>query len=512
MSSLYTELLSRSSLARALSSIHTSISSSRIASVNFAPKASLSLQIPPLTSISVLPSAVDSQLPGVWLTTANSVSEEDGSIGAPSSNPSLAKHFALLLLDNEASILKDIEASSEALAPPLAHYIRSSKPTKSFAQISMMSSISLQDIQLLASHLVYWRRARAIPPLHQRDTYIVSPNCDLRKLAAASAVYAATFPAFPSLPKMLSALSGIPRPFYTLIPSKDHKESYFKILAWLLRGGWVTQLRTFGWIKVSKAIKEKADAEARREREDTESNADEDQEDRLRRYHGNGHHEDRASFSAFSSKFAQSASQNYRRTSVSSSLASTSPTRYRTERPFPHKAARRPTPPLLTSSLILNPNRASDIESRWLDTIQGMLPSTTADPAESEVRDSKKPGVKLIPPTPGTRNENSQLGHHLDLSSAPLDLNDPDIKRFFPMLQKYLNGHDPLEKIAVREGLKRKYIWRILSHLGAASPVQAGPSGAGSGGNLAAAGQSSTPSRKSAEEDFEKVLVTVRHW
>lgn len=56
---------------------------------------------------------------------------------------------------------------------------------------------------------------------------------------------------------MLSCLSSRPRPFSTLIPSKDHRRAYLDILVWLLRHGWVTQLRTFGLLKIPKVIKQK---------------------------------------------------------------------------------------------------------------------------------------------------------------------------------------------------------------------------------------------------------------
>ena len=150
----------------------------------------------------------------------------------------------------------DINATQSPLTGPLTHYLRASTPTKSFLQISQSSGIPLSDIKLLASHLIYWRRARAIPPLRQGDTYIVSPNADMQRLASASSSFAKVFSTLPSLPRILNMLSSTPRPYSTIIPSKDHKEMYLEILAWLLRNGWVTQLRTFAWIRVPSNIKE----------------------------------------------------------------------------------------------------------------------------------------------------------------------------------------------------------------------------------------------------------------
>lgn len=227
------------------------ISSSRIAHIALTPKSPFSLQIPVPTSISSLPGPLLPQSPGLWLTTATSL-PVDSEVHVSSSQ--LASHYTILLLSDISSILSDIQDTASPLTGPLTHFLHVSKPTKSFQKISQSCGVPLQDIQFMAYHLIYWRRARAIPPLHHRDTYIASPNADMGKLASASSKFAKHFPALPSLPKLLSMLS-LPRPFSTLIPSKDHKEAYLDILAWLLRDGWVTQLRTFAWIQVPHHIR-----------------------------------------------------------------------------------------------------------------------------------------------------------------------------------------------------------------------------------------------------------------
>ena len=236
--------------------LYNCLTTSRIAHLNLTAATSLSLQIPIPVSISTLSSALSPQVPGLWLTTTTSMPVEND---VQRSSSQLGAHFGLLLLADFHTILADVNAAVSPIAAPLSHYLRVSKPTKSFHQISQSSSIPLEHIQFLASHLIYWRRARAIPPLNQRDTYIVSPNADTRNLATAMASFAKAFPALPALPKILSMLSTTPRPFSSLIPSRDHKEAYLEILAWLMRGGWVTQLRTFAWIRVPTAILNKAD-------------------------------------------------------------------------------------------------------------------------------------------------------------------------------------------------------------------------------------------------------------
>ncbi|KAJ5083193.1 hypothetical protein N7456_012620 [Penicillium angulare] len=454
---LYSDLINQSSLARAIYTVYTSISASKIASVSLSPDVSISLQIPPLTSTPYLAGPADKSYPGLWLTTADSATPVDGH-GVDDNNNAphqvLAKHFALLLLDSETAIIKDIEASGGTLAPALAHYIRCSKPTKSFAQISVSSGIPLSTIQMLASHLVYWRRARAIPPIHQRDTYIVSPNCDLSKLEVATVAYQTAFPTLPSLPKMLSALSGTPRSYGSFIPSKDHKETYFTILAWLLRGGWVTQLRTFARIKVTPEIKLAVEMALRKEevdrylaksnsnnmaKDDSESEDDDDDDD-----------------DAGSSSSSSLASQ-------SSGGDTTMPSRHdpHAQLRTSHKLLDRSTA-LRLSSLILSPHRASSLESRWLDEILSRFPDKASG---TQLPDDASPDI------------------------APKDLQTL-LKIYWPSFLKYFNGCDALEKISVRENLKRKLVWQVLTRLGFGT----GPTG-------------------SLEPDArEQVLVSVRHW
>jgi hypothetical protein len=246
-------MLSQSSLAKAISTLFHSISDSKIAHVHLSSTLSLSLQIPIPTSTSILPSPIAPQLPGLWLTTANSLPTDDD---VDTTTSQLASHFTLLLLCDLSTILTDINATASPLTDPLTHYLRVSTPTKSFLQISRTSGIPLRDIQFLASHLIYWRRARAIPPLNQRDTYIVSPNADMQMLSSAASSFAKRFPTLPSLPRTLHMLSYTPRPYSTIIPSKEHKEAYLDILAWLLRDGWVTQLRTYAWVRVPVHVQE----------------------------------------------------------------------------------------------------------------------------------------------------------------------------------------------------------------------------------------------------------------
>ncbi|KAI9814423.1 MAG: Nitrogen permease regulator 3 [Pycnora praestabilis] len=421
INTLWSSILSKSSLALAISKVYSSISASKIAHVLIS-SSSVSLQIPQIISTPVLPTITEPQMPGLWLTTANSRFDDTDAL--PTTN--LAKHFALLLLDDEASILKDISNERSELSGPLEHYIRSSKPTLSFLQVSIASGIPLADIQFLASHLIYWRRARAIPPLHVRDTYIVSPNANMQLLASATQNYAATFPTLPSLPKMLSLLSGIPRPIGNIIPSKDHRPAYLEILSWLLRGGWVTQLRTFAWIRVPSEIKA-AVAATQSERELSNANIMKD--------NGNEYHSDTVGYSPMSSRRSSNNDDSLnppRRPGYLSpplALSETGSTSSsQTAIPPSSPINRRLSASSLSSfrpSLILDPHKANAQESRWIDAI-----------------------------------------------GASFEGEEEDVRTYWPVFVKYFNGQHALEKIAVREGVKRKEVWRVLAVIEAKGVLQ----------------------------------------
>ena len=367
--------------------------------MNLTPNLSFSLQIPVATSISILPTPTSPQLPGLWLTTATSVAGNDQ---VQTTGSQLAAHFALLLLSDLPTILADVNATGSPIAAPLTHYLRVSTPTKSFLQISQTSGIPLGDIQFLASHLIYWRRARAVPPLHQKDTYIVSPNADMKKLRSQSSTYSKLFPSLPALPKMLNLLSATPRPYSTLIPSKDHKQAYIEILTWLMRGGWVTQLRTFAWIRVSAEIQKAVTQELEDEERNKQPNS------AAGEYNEHNRNEDAVKIDAGEGDLPS----GYLSPPHSTFSSRSSTTINRTAIPLQTAGLTNQSP-----VFIINPTRASGIESRYLSTISADMFSM----------------------------------HGQEVSDA------------WQKCLKYINGQHALEKIAVREGWKRKKVSELLA-------------------------------------------------
>ncbi|KAI5292226.1 Nitrogen permease regulator 3, partial [Ascosphaera acerosa] len=525
MQDLYHDLRGASSLVRAISTVYENISQSRIASIRLSPETTMSLQIPPLTSTSELPLPGEPSCPGLWLTSVETLGsnvhanmyDADG-LDRPAV---LAKHFALLLLVDEHQVLKDIDTST-TFGARLAQYVQVSKPNKSFAQISAMSGISLSDVQIFAGHLVYWRRARAIPPLNQQDTYIVSPNADLRQLSTAAAAYKRAFPTMPSLSKMLSLLSGPPRPYSTFIPTRDHKEVYYSILAWLMRGGWVTQLRTFAWVKASPAIK--LAAEARPGAGDADSEVKDSSGD-----HGNaGSPDTGCSGSAHDAGAAEPMEPRQKgpgspiQTSVGTDSSSVPEDLNRAggvsislqPAAVGDTGAMKPRADLLYSSLILKPYRASAAEMRWLEEIQLRLPYLPPSQTRVTPQSNQHPGTSHEGPVldhlraaeSAARADGSPFRTAAVASSqasgvatpgAP-DQDEDKLKKSWAMFIKYFNGIDAIESIAVREGMKKKVVRRLLLALD-----QGVPAGADIAGSA---------DLKQGNGPRESVLVKVRHW
>jgi Nitrogen Permease regulator of amino acid transport activity 3 len=95
--------------------------------------------------------------------------------------------------------------------------------------------------------------ARAIPPLSNRGIYIVSPIAPIHALPSHTRAFKTRFPTSPPLPTLLSQISSAePRRW-------DHFLATFRlpstILPFLMRTGWLTQIRQFYFIRIPRKVK-----------------------------------------------------------------------------------------------------------------------------------------------------------------------------------------------------------------------------------------------------------------
>ncbi|KAK0612942.1 nitrogen permease regulator of amino acid transport activity 3-domain-containing protein [Bombardia bombarda] len=251
MSSLWEEILQTSTLAASMQDIYDAVSRNKIVALQLDTLGGLvthSVQIPVPSHLPDLPQDGARDQQGLWLTTVNSFMADD----AMEEPDFMDRNFALLLTADEKRVIAELQGDPDETTLAMVEFVRHCKPTLSFYQVGQQSSNALTPAQVrkFAQHFIFWRRAIAIPPLHVRDMYIVSPNCDLRKLPQAAAQWARHFPLSPPLPNFLAELAVAPRPYKLHCPSKAHRPIYMAMLTWLMRGGWVTQLCTFAYVVV----------------------------------------------------------------------------------------------------------------------------------------------------------------------------------------------------------------------------------------------------------------------
>ncbi|KAF2003351.1 hypothetical protein P154DRAFT_104343 [Amniculicola lignicola CBS 123094] len=474
LSTTWREIIGSSPLAKSIAILFDAISNDKIAHIHFDATFNTSFQIPQADSTPYLPNALEPQMPGLWLTTSNVAIEEDN-------DAVLTQHSALLLLEDAETLVKELEGDSKGNATALAFYIRNIVPTKSLQKISIKHNILAQDMEYIASHLVYWRRARLIPPLHPRDTYVVSPNADMSALEAAIPSYSSRFPTLPSLPKIVSMLSGTPRPYRTFIPTNEHRESYMEILAWLMRGGWVTQLRSFAWVRVTADIKAQVAAEMEREahlkRTEEASRRDTSDSDSLTE---SLFSDKRSSFLAagrpstpmrrpprrelddeiMDASTILSPRTAYRGSPARPASDSGSTTSTRTTIPVPQSSGRTTSPSPAVPPQIKAPHRPSPLHLK------------TTSPSRNPLSPTHPLSPNLPSPPLSPQNFTASLvlspqkANSLEarwLEKIGQTFKDQEVREHWPMLLRHLDGKHALEDVPSREGLKRKRVAAIVT-------------------------------------------------
>ncbi|KAH3665450.1 hypothetical protein OGAPHI_003634 [Ogataea philodendri] len=269
----WNKIISRSSLAKMMAQTYNAVSNSEILNIEINNKMR-SFQIPIRTEYSYLPPQHIQLLPGSSLSSVSPFDSMGLNLNGKShfDNDSMI-YYALIILDDPESIIKDIQAEKHSV---IANFIRMIKPSESLSRLATLSGLDISEVRLFANHLVYWRRAKAFLPLSPRNVYIVSPLAPLYNVYKDSTLFKQQFPNLPPLSNFLSLISSSsnkPRPINTIIPSRDHRDLYLDAVAWLLKYGYLTQLHTFLYLKISKEIKIKVDEELEMERKNRKSKA-----------------------------------------------------------------------------------------------------------------------------------------------------------------------------------------------------------------------------------------------
>ncbi|KAL5115202.1 Nitrogen permease regulator 3 [Pleosporales sp. CAS-2024a] len=505
LTSTWRKIIAVSPLAKSIAIMFDAISHDKIAHIHFDATFNTSFQIPQADSTPYLPTALEPQMPGLWLTTSNVVLTDDES--------PMTQHAALLLLEDTETLIKDLGGESTGNAAAIAFYIRNIIPTKSLLKISKRHNISAHDMEYIASHLVYWRRARLIAPLSPRDTYVVSPNADFSLLSFAVTAYAQRFPTLPTLPKVLNMLSGTPRPFRNFIPTTEHRDAYMEILAWLMRGGWVTQLRTFAWVRVTPEIK--AQVAAQMEREERAKKVEEARKELLSdndslaesllsdkrsslfsagtlrsatplrmarrdRAIGGYGEEEMYHSTILSPRITASAAPSYRGSPTRTSSDAGSTGSQRTT--IVLSSSQRPESPSRLGIREVKPHRPSPLHLHPTSPSRGSAASPTSPTAASPPSSVKdfKPSVVYSPQKATSLEARwlEKIGQSFeDIGNVPISNPSPpknqdggmfgitgkELREAWPVLLRHMDGMHAIEDVAPREGMKRKRVAALFN-------------------------------------------------
>ncbi|KAG0094016.1 Nitrogen permease regulator 3 [Podila epicladia] len=166
--------------------------------------------------------------------------------------PVLFPYHTLLLLEDPEEILKDIPLDAN---PTLVKLVQILVPYQCLDELQYILDCSMAQIYRLASHLIYWRKAKLIDQIRISNVYVVAPQAGISESLVAE--FSQHFPTL-SLPTVLHELST-PKAYKAHIPGagkdKEVQTLYLEMLTYLLRKDLVVQLHTYILILVPEYIK-----------------------------------------------------------------------------------------------------------------------------------------------------------------------------------------------------------------------------------------------------------------
>ncbi|KAH0498787.1 hypothetical protein TgHK011_006025 [Trichoderma gracile] len=465
MSALWKELIQNSSLAASMCEVYNAISQNRIATLHLDTVDGIltpSVQIPVPFFVADLPAEDDERHRGLWLTTSNAFLSQD----ALEEPGFLDRNFALLLMDDEKKIIAELQNDRDPTTLSMIEFVRLAKPTVSFYQVGQSNILTLDQVRKYAQHFIFWRRAIAIPPLHPRDVYIVSPNCDLERLPQDAQDWQRAFPLAPPLSTFLAELSVLPRPYKHISPSKAHRPLYLRMLAWLMRGGWVTQLCTFAYVVVWPEILYEVDYEMEAEELGIAT----------------------SSVDGDDATSIHTTQENADAQSTHSSLASPTQPQHPPQPPQQQQQQTPPDPHALSQSPShgANPSTTTTTTTNTLSAAEHSAEMARLEriaiKAHREAADKATAHARKTQPVP-TPNPSLNDAPHLAglvphiildpkkaagkesryLAAIARRFRDDKLRGGWQLLCKYFDGRCALERIALQEDMKRKEAWALLT-------------------------------------------------
>ncbi|KYQ90548.1 UPF0171 family protein [Tieghemostelium lacteum] len=131
-------------------------------------------------------------------------------------------------------------------SPSLMKLLEVARPVKSFRDLQLETDIPLAQIYRLASHLVYWKKAKIINMMTKNNYYVLSPSSNNSfDYIELNKKFTILFPDF-KLPDILQRFSTA-RPLSDHISKflNTHHSQFLQVVGWLLQHDLILQLYTF---------------------------------------------------------------------------------------------------------------------------------------------------------------------------------------------------------------------------------------------------------------------------
>eukprot|EP01130_Rhizamoeba_saxonica_P014917 TRINITY_DN6593_c0_g1_i1.p1 TRINITY_DN6593_c0_g1~~TRINITY_DN6593_c0_g1_i1.p1 ORF type:complete len:523 (-),score=87.05 TRINITY_DN6593_c0_g1_i1:22-1503(-) len=166
-------------------------------------------------------------------------------------NIPIRPYQTLLLFGEDGEVKRNLPINA---SPALRKLIDVAKPTKSFMTLQNETGLSLTQLFRIASHLVYWGKAKVIDTLTKKNVYILNPDCkssfsDLRTS------FLEHFKEW-NLADRLKGFS-IPIPLkahITSISLPNAQREFVNIVIWLLRHELLIEVHTFVYLLLPPSI------------------------------------------------------------------------------------------------------------------------------------------------------------------------------------------------------------------------------------------------------------------
>lgn len=231
-----------------------------------------------------------------------------------------------------------------------------------------------------------------------------------------------------------------PKPYKAFCPSKAHRPLYLRMLAWLMSGGWVTQLCTFGYVVVWPEILYEIDYEI-----EAEELAAVDKEARTQE------EVDEAPWTPDDGPFPSTApaldSAQDRDGTTGSSVANTATTS--------GSAAQHAAEKARLERIALKAHR--EAADKATAHARKSVPVATAHPSTNDAPHLAGITPHIILDAKKATGKESRY-----LSAIARRLKDDKLRSAWQLACRYFDGRCALERIALQEDMKRKEVWDLL--------------------------------------------------